>query len=193
MIYKGINDIIEAVDPSVFSSERVLQFGVGNLFKKLLNLGINWGYDITDLDERLVIVNNTPLLSHPSLKASDPTISRILNLKEHWHEILVCAANPDLDMIIINRNALGKYVFKANIDSVTPLSFPILLLSVLYERFKYFNGDLSKGLIIITTNRDQKSSEDIESIVLELAHLYNIDPLFLDWTENANRFYSWHI
>jgi tagaturonate reductase len=64
------------------------------------------------------------------------------------------------------------------------------LLAILYKRFQIFNGDPGKGLIIIPTELIIDNGKKLESIVLELAHLNAVDPVFMDWLENHNHFCS---
>ena len=58
----------------------------------------------------------------------------------------------------------------------------------LYQRFKIFNGDASKGMIIIPTELISGNADKLLSIVLELAHQNGLEIAFIDWLENANEF-----
>jgi tagaturonate reductase len=62
------------------------------------------------------------------------------------------------------------------------------MLAVLFHRFEHFKGATDKGLTIILTKQIDSDAEILESIILELAHLNNLKPEFLDWIENANHF-----
>lgn len=117
-------------------------------------------------------------------------ISRILSAKEQWPEVLSCACNPDLEIIISNKRIVRKDVLKDNISLIPPFSFPGKLLAILFKRFEFYKGALDKGLVIFCVEQDEDTTQVLETILLELAHLNNLHPSFLDWIENANRFYK---
>ena len=62
------------------------------------------------------------------------------------------------------------------------------LLAFLYERYKAFNGDIKKGMVIVPTELITDNGSKLQSIVIELAHLNKCDYAFIDWLENANCF-----
>ncbi|WP_315817271.1 hypothetical protein [Paraflavitalea speifideaquila] len=84
-------------------------------------------------------------------KILNASISRVLAAKNDWDEILKCAANPDMQIIISNTTEVGITLIKDNVHASPPESFPGKLLAFLYQRFKVFQGDSSKGMVIIPT------------------------------------------
>lgn len=164
--------------------EKILQFGSGSLFRELHHHRIDLTFPHEVVNGRVVIVTST------LIKDPDHAVSRVLSAKEQWPEIMSCSINPDLSIIISNKKLVRKDVLKDKINANPPFSFPGKLLALLFNRYTYFGGDTEKGLIIISTDKDHNSPETVEAIILELAHLNNLDPLFLDWIENANSFYG---
>lgn len=69
---------------------------------------------------------------------------------------------------------------------------PIILLkesmTMLRERFLAFNGKTQSGLLILLTCDLEGYAYRLEAHLLELAHLNNVEPGFLDWIEDANFF-----
>ncbi|HEX7905486.1 MAG TPA: hypothetical protein VF487_16550 [Chitinophagaceae bacterium] len=181
----GTNSVLQGTDDALLHlPEKIVQFGSGSLFRKLHNHSIDLALPNEVVNGRVVLVTSNVSTN------SDHAISRVLSAKEQWPEILSCSTNPDLKIIISNKKLVRKDVLKDNINANPPFSYPGKLLALLFSRYNYFSGDAEKGLIIISADKDHNSPETLEAIILELAHLNNLDPLFLDWIENANSFYG---
>ncbi len=116
------------------------------------------------------------------------SISRVLTAATEWEEILQCAANEEMEIIISNTTELGITLVKDNVHATPPQSFPGKLLAFLYQRFKIFNGALDKGMIVIPTELIPSNADKLLAIVLELAHQNGLEVAFIDWLENANYF-----
>ena len=89
-------------------------------------------------------------------KSINAAVSRVLNANESWNEILLCAQNPQLKIIISNTTEVGICLVKESIFLAPPVSFPAKLLAILWERFRYYNGSAEKGLVIIAMNWYQR-------------------------------------
>lgn len=186
---KARNNKAAGVHPSAFLlPEKILQFGSGVLLRELSDFSINKANKEGILNGRLVVVNSTSNSNTGILKTHDASISRVLFAKEQWPEILACASNPDLGIIISNNKVVSRNLLKDSVKSIPPFSFPGKLLTFLYQRFKHFNGASDKGMVIVSTELTGNNAEILEAIVLELAHLNNLEPAFLDWIENSNHF-----
>jgi tagaturonate reductase len=193
--------------------EKVLQFGTGVLLRGLPDYFIDKANKQGIFNDRVVIVKSTStgdthayeeqdgLYTHcirglendlkVELNIINSSISRVLSANNQWEEVLKCASNPDLQIIISNTTEVG-ITLKAEDDifSAPPVSFPGKLLAFLYRRFRVFKGDASKGLIIIPTELIIDNGKKLESIILELAHINFFFPSFMDWLENYNHFCS---
>jgi len=193
--------------------EKVLQFGTGVLLRGLPDYFIDkankqgifngrivvvkstgsGGEDVFDKQDGLYTIcvrgiENDQVIEENIINAS---ISRVLSAKSDWDEILKCAANGDMQVIISNTTEVGIVLDKKdNIHLSPPQSFPGKLLAFLYQRYKVFNGDVTKGMVIIPTELISDNGSVLESIVLELAHLNGLEIPFIDWLENHNHFCS---
>ncbi|HEX8334520.1 MAG TPA: tagaturonate reductase [Segetibacter sp.] len=199
---------------SIFNlPEKVLQFGTGVLLRGLPDYYIDKANKQGIFNGRVVIVKSTSAGGTDAFQQQDglfthcirgiengkkveenilnSSVSRVISANENWEQVLECAGNPDLEIIVSNTTEVGINL-KAddNIQSSPPVSFPGKLLSFLYKRFQLFNGDASKGVVIIPTELIIDNGKKLEAIVLELAHLNSVDPLFMDWLENHNHFCS---
>ena len=116
------------------------------------------------------------------------SISRLLIAQTDWAEILECAHNENLNIIISNTTEIGIQLINDDIRRHPPVSYPGKLLAFLYERFIAFNGSLDSGLVIVPTELILENGKKLESIVLELAHLNSLEDEFIVWLENSNYF-----
>jgi tagaturonate reductase len=116
------------------------------------------------------------------------SVSRVLNAHNDWSEILECAHNENLKIIISNTTEVGIQLVKDDIRRHPPVSFPGKLLAFLYERFIAFNGSHQSGFVIVPTELITDNGKKLESIVLELAHLNSLADEFIEWLEKCNFF-----
>lgn len=191
--------------------EKVLQFGTGVLLRGLPDFMISHANNKGLFNGRIVIVKSTngggdadafnrqnglytvcvrglegdKKIEEIHLCAS---VSRVLTAATEWDDILQCAENPDMEIVISNTTEVGITFVKDNIHATPPMSFPGKLLSFLYRRFKFFNKDVEKGMVIIPTELVPDNGDKLLSIVLEIAHQNGLETAFIDWLETCNHF-----
>ena len=190
--------------------EKVLQFGTGVLLRGLTDLVIHQANMQGRFNGRIVVVKST---SHGNTTAFDhqnglytvcirglqqgekisseqvvSSISRVLTATQEWDEIMACAENPEMEVIISNTTEMGITLTKDNVHASPPQSFPGKLLAFLYKRFKTFHGDADKGMVIVPTELIPDNADKLLGILLELAHQNGLEVAFIDWLENANKF-----
>jgi len=206
----GTDTLIKPADTSFDLTERVLQFGTGILLRGLPDFMINHANNKGIFNGRIVVVKSTTTGATDAFEEQDglytvcvrgiehgqkveenhivSAISRVLSASNQWDSVLECADNPDLQVIISNTTEVGITLMQDNIHHTPPVSFPGKLVAFLYQRFKHFKGDISKGMVIIPTELIPDNGDVLLSIVLELAHQNNLETSFIDWIENANFF-----
>src|SRR5205085_6462131 len=111
-----------------------------------------------------------------------------LNAAEEWEEILACAHNQSMQVIISNTTEVGIQLVNDDIRRHPPVSFPGKLLAFLYERFHAFGGSERSGMVIVPTELIPDNGKKLEAIVLELAHLNGLEGEFISWLEEQNHF-----
>jgi tagaturonate reductase len=191
--------------------EKVLQFGTGVLLRGLPDYYIDKANKQHIFNGRIVMVKSTDEggvdaytkqdglythsirgIQHQQLVDEyiiNASLSKVFSAKSQWKQVLACAANPELQVIISNTTEVGIVLIENdNIKARPPVSFPGKLLAFLYERYKIFKGDVNKGFIIVPTELITDNGTKLQSIVMELAHLNKFDYAFIDWLENANCF-----
>ncbi len=115
-------------------------------------------------------------------------ISRVLTATSQWQELLESVHQPSLRIVISNTTEVGIQLVRESVLQQPPVSFPGKLLALLYERYTFFKGDLSAGMIIIPTELIAGNGDKLAAILGELAAFNNMDPLFVGWLYQANRF-----
>jgi len=192
--------------------EKVLQFGTGVLLRGLPDFIISQANNEGRFNGRIVLVKSTNSGETGAFETQNGlytvcirgiknnkevsqnhivgSVSRVVTASSEWDEVLQCAANPDMQLIISNTTEVGIVLTKDNVHAAPPSSFPGKLLAFLYQRFKVFKGDVSKGMVIVPTELIPDNADKLLSILLELAHQNGLEIAFIDWLENANHFCS---
>lgn len=188
--------------------ERVLQFGTGVLLRGLPDHYIDQANREGRFKGRVVVVKSTANGSTNSFDEQDclytisirgiqsnllvdysimnSSISRVVSAAENWNEILECAANPSLQVIISNTTEVGIVLMDDDIHASPPISFPGKLLSFLFRRYSNFNGSHDAGMVILPTELISDNGTKLFNILIELAHKNNLSDQFIDWLKDSN-------
>ncbi len=191
--------------------EKVLQFGTGVLLRGLPDYFIDKANKQSIFNGRIVIVKSTSQGGADEFSKQgnlytqcvrgiengqrvdetiiNASISRVLAASEQWQEVLACASNPELKVIISNTTEVGITLLdNDDVYATPPISFPGKLLAFLLQRFKKFNGSAESGLVIIPTELITENGSKLKNIVLELARQNKLDASFIEWIGAANDF-----
>jgi len=190
--------------------EKVLQFCTGSLLRGLPDYFIDKANRMGIFNGRIIVVKSTPRGNSSDFVKQDglytlcvrgiqdgqkveeniinSSISRVLNAQHDWQQILECAHNQSLQVIVSNTTEVGIELVNEDIRRRPPASYPGKLLAFLYERFMAFGGSKKSGFVIVPTELIPENGKKLESIVLELAHLNGLDYSFIDWIECSNYF-----
>lgn len=190
--------------------EKVLQFGTGMLLRGLPDYFIDKANRMGIFKGRIVIVKTTSRGDVSAFGKQDglytlcirgiqdgqkaeeniinSSISRVLNAEHEWQQILQCAHNLALQLIISNTTEVGIKLVNDDIRHHPPVSYPGKLLSFLFERFNAFKGSEHTGFVIVPTELIPDNGKKLEAIVLELAHLNGLQDDFIKWLQRDNHF-----
>jgi tagaturonate reductase len=209
---KNINrDLVTVPDESLFElPEKVLQFGTGVLLRGLPDYFIDKANRNGIFNGRIVVVKSTSQGDSSAFEKQDglytlcvrglkegekieeniinSSISRVLSAADEWEQVLECAHNQQMKVIISNTTEVGIQLIHDDVRQHPPKSFPGKLLAFLYERFKAFGGSEHSGMVIVPTELIPDNGKKLESIVLELAHLNGLEDAFIEWIERYNIF-----
>jgi Mannitol-1-phosphate/altronate dehydrogenases len=207
---KNITTVAPPPDAIFDLPEKVLQFGTGVLLRGLPDYFIDKANRQGLFNGRIVVVKSTDAGGSEAFDKQDglytlcirgldngrkieeniinSSISRVLSAKNEWKEILQCAHNPHMQIIISNTTEVGIQLVQDDIHKHPPVSYPGKLLAFLLERYKAFDGSRQSGMVIVPTELIPDNGKKLEGIVLELAHLNGLDDAFIQWLENCNYF-----
>lgn len=198
-------------DGKIFAlPEKVLQFGTGVLLRGLCDYFIDKANKEGLFNGRVVVVKSTGAGDALAFDKQDclyticvrgieegkkkeeniisAAISRVLSAKEQWKDVLQCAWNKELQIIISNTTEVGIQLVNEDIHQQPPLSFPGKLLAFLYERYKAFGGRAESGMVIIPTELITENGKKLKSIVTALARFNQLEEPFILWLEEHNSF-----
>ncbi|MEY4334701.1 MAG: hypothetical protein RLZZ196_3451, partial [Bacteroidota bacterium] len=144
------------VDALFALPEKVLQFGTGVLLRGLPDYFIDKANKQGLFNGRIVVVKSTDQGGTDAYELQDglytilekgiengkavekttinASISRVISAKSQWQEVLDCAANKELQVIISNTTEVGITLVPSDATANFPESFPGKLLHFLMER-----------------------------------------------------------
>ena len=192
--------------------EKIIQFGTGVLLRGLPDYFVNKANARGIFNGRIVVVKSTStggtdafseqqnIFSH-SIRGIEngrqidetvinTSISRTLAASSDWADIIECAHNSQLNIVISNTTEVGIQLVDDDIFANPPISFPGKLTAYLFERFQAFNGAPESGMVIVPTELIVGNGPKLKAIVLEQARRHNLGESFINWLEKHNHFCS---
>ena len=118
------------------------------------------------------------------------SVKKAVGCYENYDEYMSLAALPTLEIIISNTTEAGIVLDTSDSINGIPFTYPGKLTQFLYARFKAFNGDGDKGLVILPVELIEDNGKKLKSCVLELAKVWSLPESFIDWVQNACTFCS---
>ena len=190
--------------------EKVVQFGTGVLLRGLPDYFIDKANKQGIFNGRIVVVKSTSEGGTDKFNQQDglytlcirgidqgvkketnsinASISRVLSANAQWGEILQCAHNPTIKIIISNTTEAGIQLLQESIFQKPPQSFPAKLLAFLHERYQEAGHKNDSGFIIIPTELISDNGKILHNIILDLAHFNKLDEAFIHWLQTENHF-----
>ena len=196
---------------NIFSlPEKVIQFGTGVLLRGLPDYFIDKANRQGVFNGRVVIVKSTSQGDTNSFDQQDglfthcvkgfengqlveetiinASISRVLSAQDQWEQVLACADNANIQIVVSNTTEVGISLVKESVTEGVPSSFPGKLLAFLLRRYQTFKGTTESGLVIIPTELISDNGTKLRGIIEELAAFNNLDEAFVQWVKTANEF-----
>jgi tagaturonate reductase len=192
--------------PSNQFPERVLQFGTGGFLRGFIGHFIEAANRAEIFDGRIVAVGSTGSGRDHTFNQQDglytlwvrgvregeavseyelvSSFSRALSAKDEWAQVLECARNPDLELIVSNTTEAGIALADEDaFDAVPPKSFPAKLTRVLWERAHAFDFASGRGLVVLPCELIEGNGTKLRELVLTLAQRWKLDARFIGWIE----------
>lgn len=193
--------------------ERIIQFGEGNFLRAFVDWIIFNMDEKTDFNSSVVVVqpidrgmvdmlNAQDCLYHVNLQGIDKgesvniltkidVISRALNPYTQNAEFMALADQPEMRFVISNTTEAGiTFDPSCKLDDAPASSYPGKLTQLLYRRYKTFNGDMSKGLIIFPCELIFLNGHKLKETIYQYIELWNLGNDFKEWFEKACGVYA---
>lgn len=112
-----------------------------------------------------------------------------VNPYTHFEQYLKLAEEESLEFIISNTTEAGIVFLESDTMQMQPPdSFPAKLTLLLYERFKHFHGDVSKGLIILPCELIDNNADSLRKIIFKYCDFWSLNTSFKTWLQNSCTF-----
>lgn len=187
---------------------KVIQFGEGNFLRAFVDwiiwntnkaTGFNAGVVVVQPIERGMVdmLNSQDGLYHVNLQGIDKgqpvdsiemidVINGGLNPYTQNEEFMALAENPDIRFVISNTTEAGIAFDPAcRLDDRPASSYPGKLTQLLYRRYEHFNGDMTKGFIILPCELIFLNGKELKKCIHQYIDLWNLGEGFKAWFEQA--------
>lgn len=193
---------------------RILQFGEGNFLRAFVDWQLDVANEagITDVGvaicQPILDAEHKVLDTVNKLKAQDNMYHVYLEGVENKQPVknvrlvrsVMDAFNPyveyskyeayitsaDIRFIVSNTTEAGiRYVEGDRLETRPPVSFPAKVTALLHKRFTHFDGDPSKGLIVICCELIEDNGSTLHEYVMRHARYNNLSEEFIAWVENC--------
>lgn len=193
--------------------ERIIQFGEGNFLRAFVDWMIQEMNRKTDFNGSVVVVqpiengmvdwlNKQDCLYHVNLQGLDKgekinsldrvdVISRALNPYTEFGAFLKLAEQPEMRFVISNTTEAG-IVFDPSCkpEDAPAASYPGKLTQLLYHRYKTFNGDSDKGLLVFPCELIFLNGHKLKETIYQYIDLWNLGEGFKTWFTEACGVYA---
>lgn len=187
---------------------KVIQFGEGNFLRAFVDW-IIWNTNkATDFNAGVVVVqpidrgmvdmlNGQDGLYHVNLQGIDKgqpvdsiemidVINGGLNPYTQNEEFMALAENPDIRFVISNTTEAGiAFDSSCKLEDKPASSYPGKLTQLLYRRYQHFNGDLTKGFIILPCELIFLNGKELKKCIYQYIELWSLGEGFKTWFEQA--------
>ncbi len=192
---------------------KVLQFGEGNFLRAFVDYMIDVANEKGTMDGSVVLVQpiNAPLMKF--FDEQDSVYSVVLRGKENgvtvddvrvvtsvdsvisayadYEKFMSYAECDTLEAIVSNTTEAGIVFDEGDsFEAEPPLSYPGKLTKFLYARYRHFNGDASRGLVIYPVELIENNGRKLLECVNSLIDLWGLEEGFKAWVNNACMFCS---
>jgi len=192
---------------------RIIQFGEGNFLRAFIDWFIQIINDETDFNGNVAVIQPLATGRVKELEKQDglynlllegiedgqlkrslqviDVINECINPYSEYGRYLSLAENPDIKLVISNTTEAGIVYDPEDTDyKECPTSFPGKLLALLKRRYDFFKGSKDAGLYILACELIDYNGSKLKEVLNQLAKDKDYEPEFIDWLNNANRFYN---
>ena len=195
---KELKALNKRTAPKSCMPERVIQFGEGNFLRAFVDWIIYNMDQKTDFNSSVVIVQPLPkgmvdwlngqdCLYHVNLQGREngkpvdtitriDVVSRALNPYSQYHAYMALAEQPEMRFIISNTTEAGiAFDPDCKFTDAPAASYPGKLVQLLFHRYQYFQGDPSKGMILMPCELIFLNGHHLKECIYQYIELWKED------------------
>lgn len=188
-------------------TERIIQFGEGNFLRAFADWMVARMNDTIGFDASVVVVKPRPGHSLETLNAQDglffvnsrglvdgkpvnhtelvDSISRGINPYTDYEAYMALAEEAAMQFVISNTTEAGiVYDPTCRFDDRPAASYPGKLVQLLYHRYRHFQGDASKGLIILPCELIADNGAVLRRCISQYIELWGLEEGFAEWVKH---------
>ena len=192
---------------------KVVQFGEGNFLRAFVDYMIDIANEKTDFNGDIVLVKpiefgNLEIFHKQdcrytvSLRGNVGGKAAVLNRQitsvadavdsyTDYEKYMRLAEIETLRFVVSNTTEAGiVYDDSDRFELNPPKTFPGKLTKFLYHRFEAFDGDMSKGLVMLPVELIDDNGIMLKKCVMQLIELWGLGDVFQNWVEEACIFTS---
>ncbi|MCR5453763.1 MAG: tagaturonate reductase [Bacteroidales bacterium] len=194
-------------------TEKIIQFGEGNFLRAFVDWIVWKTNQKTDFDASVVVVqpraggrvemlNDQDGLYHVNLQGLQngqavdsieliDVISRGIDPYMDFEGFLRLAEQPEMRFVISNTTEAGITFDPACKFADEPaLSYPGKLVQLLYHRYQFCNGDISKGFVILPCELIFQNGKHLRNCIFQYIDHWGLGEDFKNWVAEACPVYS---
>lgn len=119
------------------------------------------------------------------------SVETVMDTYSDYEQYSKLATLDSLEFVVSNTTEAGiVYDEQDKFELTPPNTYPGKLTKFLYERFKHFNGDPSKGLIMLPVELIEANGKKLKECVLKFIELWQLGDDFACWVKENNIFCS---
>ncbi len=203
-----MNILNQSIAPKTRRPIKVIQYGEGNFLRGFVDYMIDTANKEGVMDAGIVIVKPIEFGSLENFVKQDcvytlslrgrlegktvvensviTSVDSVVDAYSQYKEYMELAHVDTLRFVVSNTTEAG-IVFDAEdkIENTPPKTFPGKLTKFLYERFTYFNGDETKGLVMVPVELIEANGKKLKECVLQFIQLWGLPDAFKAWVESA--------
>ena len=187
---------------------KIVQFGEGNFLRGFVDYMVDVANEKGYFDGNIAIVKPIPHGSLESFHNQDCNYTVLLRGQENGEKQVIKRIVTSVSEAVEPFSEYDRYVELAKLDSLRfivsntteagivyddsdryelnpPKTYPGKLTKFLHDRFKHFNGDSRKGLVILPVELIDDNGVHLKDAVLKLSNLWGLGEDFIAWLNEA--------
>ncbi|MBQ6560357.1 MAG: tagaturonate reductase [Erysipelotrichaceae bacterium] len=192
---------------------RIMQYGGGNFLRAFVDYFIDLANEQGLFDENIAVIESLPNSNVSRFRDQDcqytlqlrgivngeeyietrviTSIAKALTVFHDYEEYIALAKEKDLRFVVSNTTEAGIVFHEEDsFDDKFNVTFPAKLTQFLYERYKAFDGDLNKGLVMLPVELIDDNGIVLKQYVHDYIALWKLEEEFQNWIDEACIFTS---